>query len=76
MENEDIKTIYRQNLENDIICYLAEICGREIREMTDVYFSSKLAVQIEQGLYGIDNMDYKYLANDLLENEPELFERK
>jgi len=73
MGNEYINSMYRQNLENDIICYLAEICGREIREMADVYFSSKLAVQVEQGIYGIDNMDYKYLANDLLENEPELF---
>ena len=24
-------------------------------------------------LYGIENMDYKYLAEDLVENEPELF---
>ena len=23
--------------------------------------------------YGIENMDYKYLAEDLVENEPELF---
>lgn len=74
MDDKDINLVYKQNLENDIICYLAEMCGRDIREMTDVYFSSKLALQIEQGLYGIDNMDYKYLANDLLENEPELFD--
>ena len=30
--------------------------------------------QIEQGAYGIENMDYKYLTQDLIENEPELFE--
>lgn len=31
--------------------------------------------QIEQGIYGIENMDYKYLVQDLLENEPELFSK-
>ncbi len=39
----------------------------------DVYYHSRLAKQIEQGAYGIENMDYKYLVQDLLENEPELF---
>ena len=28
---------------------------------------------LAQGLYGIDNLDYKYLVEDLVENEPELF---
>lgn len=37
------------------------------------YYSSKLADQIAKGSYGIENMDAKYLAEDLIENEPELF---
>ena len=45
----------------------------EPRKAMDIYYRSKLAKQIEQGIYGIENMDYKYLAEDLLENEPELF---
>ena len=40
----------------------------------DIYYNSRLAEQIEKGIYGIDNMDYKYLTQDLIENEPELFE--
>jgi hypothetical protein len=32
-----------------------------------------LAVQIEEGIYGIENLDSKYLAADLIENESELF---
>lgn len=40
----------------------------------DIYYNSRLAKQIEQGTYGIENMDYKYLAQDLIENEPDLFE--
>ena len=40
----------------------------------DLYYSSKLAEQISNDSYGIENMDAKYLAEDLIENEPELFE--
>ena len=45
----------------------------EIRQAMDIYYKSKLASQIEDSLYGIDNLDYKYLAEDLIENEKELF---
>ena len=38
----------------------------------DIYYQSRLAKQIEQGAYGIENMDYKDLAEDLMENESEL----
>ncbi len=44
-----------------------------MRRAVHIYYQSKLAKQIEQGAYGIENMDYKYLAEDLIENEPELF---
>ena len=37
------------------------------------YYSSKLAEQIADGSCAIENMDAKYLAEDLIENEPELF---
>lgn len=46
----------------------------ELRQAMDIYYNSRLAKQIEQGTYGIENMDYKYLAQDLIENEPDLFE--
>lgn len=65
--------VYKQNLENDIIMALAEIKNIEIRKAFDVYYSSKLAGQIANGSYGIENMDAKYLAEDLVENEAELF---
>lgn len=56
-----------------IIMALAEIKSIEIRKAFDIYYSSKLAGQIANGSYGIENMDAKYLAEDLVENEPELF---
>ena len=47
--------------------------NRRIRLATDIFYRSRLSEQISQGRYGIDNLDYKYLVNDLIENEPELF---
>lgn len=72
-DRKDIQTVYKQNLENDIIMYLSEFKAIPLREAFDIYYSSKLASQIENGENGIDNLDAKYLANDLIENESELF---
>lgn len=70
---KNIDYIYKQNLETSIIEYLSKEKNLELRQAMDVYYHSRLAKQIEQGAYGIENMDYKYLVQDLLENEPELF---
>jgi len=64
---------YRQDLEIDIILRLAEIKNLDLGKATDIYYRSRLSGQISEGRYGIDNLDYKYLANDLIENEPGLF---
>ena len=64
---------YKQNLEESIIAYLAKIKNLELRNSMDIYYRSKLAGQIAEGVYGIENLDYKYLVQDLIENEPELF---
>lgn len=75
MKNKkNIDYIYKQNLEESIIEYLSKERNLELRQAMDIYYHSRLAKEIEQGTYGIDNMDYKYLAQDLIENEPELFE--
>ena len=70
---KQMEDIYKQNLENDIIKAIAKIKGIELRKAIDIYYSSKLASQIADGTCGIENMDAKYLAEDLIENEPELF---
>ena len=70
--NVNIDT-YKERLEERIIAYLAEIKGISLEEAMDAYYRSRLADQITKGLYGIENMDYKYLAEDLVENEPVLF---
>lgn len=72
-DRKQLVEFYKQNLENDIIMYLAEQKGIEVREAFDIYYSSRLANQIARGDCGIENMDAKYLAEDLMENESELF---
>lgn len=64
---------YKERLEECLIAYLSEITGLPVEQAMDAYYRSRLAEQISRGLYGIENMDYKYLAEDLLANEPELF---
>ena len=64
----------QEDLENDIINAISEIKGIDLRKAFDIYYSSKLAEQISKGSYGIENMDAKYLAEDLIENEPDIFE--
>jgi hypothetical protein len=73
-DKDNLEMFYKQNLENDIINAVSEESGITIRKAFDIYYSSKLARQIENGDYGIENMDAKYLAEDLIENEPELFQ--
>ncbi len=64
---------YRQDLSVRIISELARSKGISLRKAADAYYRSRLSGQVAKGLYGIDNLDYRYLANDLVENEPELF---
>ena len=72
-DRRQLTTIYKQTLESDIIKLSAEIKQLDLRKAIDIYYSSKLAKQIANGNYGIENMDAKYLAEDLIENEGNLF---
>ncbi len=74
VDYNNLKEVYKQNLENDIIRYLAEKKGIELRKAFDIYYSSRLAEQIAHEENGIENMDAKYLAEDLMENEIKLFQ--
>lgn len=73
IDKNSLEFVYKQNLENQIIQYLTEIKKIDLRQAADIYYHSKLAEQIFQGMYGIENMDYKYLVQDMVENEPEIF---
>ena len=72
-DQHQLSEIYKQNLETDIIKALSNMKQIELRKAFDIYYSSKLAAQTADGSYGIENLDAKYLAEDLIENESELF---
>ena len=74
IEKDKLDKVYKEMLEEKIINRLAEIKSLPLREAMDIYYKSSLSQQIDEGTYGIENMDHKYLVNDLIENEPELFD--
>ncbi len=75
IEKDVLDKTYKELLEEKIINRLAEVKEMPIRQAMDSYYRSKLSQQINDGSYGIENMDYRYLVQDLIENESELFER-
>lgn len=64
---------YTEELDERIIDYLSQIRSIPRETAMDVYYRSRLSSQIADRKFGIENLDYKYLAEDLVENEPELF---
>lgn len=74
IEKDVLDKTYKELLEEKIINQLAETKDIPIRQAMDIYYRSKLSQQINDGSYGIENMDYRYLVQDLIENEPELFD--
>lgn len=72
---ESLEKFYIQSLDNDIIEYLAEIKNINIRVAMDIYYKSLLCKQVHECENGIQYLDYKYLTEDLIENEKELFDR-
>ncbi|SHH92394.1 Protein of unknown function [Butyrivibrio fibrisolvens DSM 3071] len=74
IDKDALDKTYKEMLEEKIINQLADTKGISIRQAMDVYYRSRLSQQINDGSYGIENMDYRYLVEDLIENEPELFE--
>ena len=75
-DRAQLDVVYKQNLENDIINAISDMKGIALRKAFDIYYSSRLAEEIEKGEYGIENLDARYLAEDLIENESKLFDAK
>ena len=66
--DEILENCYREHLEEDIIFFLSEKLGISNSEAMKIYYGSKLANQIYEGKYGIQYLDYRILA-DLILNE-------
>lgn len=74
MKEETLEQVYRENLEERIITYLAETYDFSFEKAMDIYYSSKLSDKIYVGKEGIQYLDYKVLVQILMETEGELFE--
>ena len=73
IDKKELRDVYITFLEEDIIRELASVKRIDNRAAMEKYYKSRLCQQIGNGGYGIEYMDFKYLADDLIENEPELF---
>lgn len=74
IEESVIEKMYQEQLEEDIILYLAKVRNIGLDDAMEIYYKSKLADKIAQGKYGIQYLDYKVLVNILQETEPEIFQ--
>lgn len=72
VDKTKLDRLYKEMLDEKIIAHLSAVRNIPLRSAMDIYYKSKLAQQIYDGCYGIENMDYRYLVEDLIENEPEL----
>lgn len=74
MDEKALENVYQENLEERIIIRLAEMNQFSHEKAMDIYYSSKLSYKIQNGQEGIQYLDYKVLAQILVETEEELME--
>ena len=74
MNEETLERVYQENLEEQIIAYLAKICDFSYEKAMDLYYGSKLADKIYLGKEGIHYWDEKVRAQLVLETEKELLD--
>lgn len=73
MDDHILEQTYQENLEERIIAFIADQHGVSLEKAMDIYYSSKLAEMIHDGVEGIQYLDYKVLGQILQETEPERF---
>jgi hypothetical protein len=73
VSSNELESLLKESLEKEIIAIIAHMKEIGVREAIDIYYHSKLSSQIDEGIHGIQYLDAHYLAEDLMENEPELF---
>ena len=60
---------YREELDEKIVAYLADIKGWPLERALDYYYHSHIAEMIGKGKCGIQYLDYKVLVEMMLETE-------
>ena len=72
MDEEVLERVYKESLEERIIAHLSETRNISLEAAMNIYYCSKLADKIHQGVEGIQYLDYKILVQILCETEKEL----
>jgi hypothetical protein len=67
--SQKLDEVYIQSLEINLIEYLSLYLKIDNREAMNIYYKSNLCQQIQDKVYDIQYLDYKHLAEDLIENE-------
>ena len=73
MDDRSLEQTYQENLEERLIAWLSEQYGIPLEVAMDIYYRSRLAEKIHQGIEGVQYLDHKVLAQIMFETEPELF---
>ena len=73
VDDRILEQTYQENLEERLIAWLSEQNGISLERAMDIYYHSRLAEKIHQGIEGVQYLDYKVLAQIMIETEPELF---
>lgn len=73
MDEDVLERTYQENLEERLIACLSETRGISLETAMDIYYHSRLADKIHNGVEGVQYLDYKVLVQILCETERELF---
>ncbi|MBQ7496776.1 MAG: hypothetical protein IJU00_02930 [Selenomonas sp.] len=73
MDENILEQVYQEKLEERIVAQIAKERDIPLEKAMQIYYSSNLADQIHQGMEGIQYLDYKVLAQLLIETEGEKF---
>ena len=72
MDGKILEQFYRERLEERLIAYLTESHGISLEQAMEVYYHSKLAEMVYNGVEGIQYLDHRVLVEILEDTEPEL----
>lgn len=71
MKDDVLEKFYQEGLEERLIAYLAKENDISLEQAMDIYYRSNMSRQIHEGTYGVQYLDYKVLAQMLMDTEAE-----
>jgi len=75
VNGDTLEKYYKEGLEERLIAYLAKVKHLTLEQAMDIYYRSNLAQKIYEGQDDVQYLDYKVLAQILLDTESELFQQ-